>query len=151
MISTYQAVLDENAEIRVARQNDLASRGLEAETHAHAIAELEAELEARVPEQLRERVEVLPQLLHVWACFWELDSTRPVNSVPTGLGAAVPLRGAIPWHRIEQWLESRGIEDETERTFVRLMLKAMEGEFAAHQSEMVNKETADEDETEADG
>jgi hypothetical protein len=127
--------LEENQVIRQARLEHIQT--LPVDRHAAALAELEEELEARVPEQLASRILPLPAVAHVWDCFWELDSERPVSNVPIGLGGSIPIRGRIPWSRVEQWADARGIVDRWDRSELRRHLNTLEAEFSDHQSKAI--------------
>jgi hypothetical protein len=90
---------------------------------------------------LESRVFVLPALLHVWACFWELDSERPVSSLPIGMGGSIPVREAIPWSAVGKWLDERRIDDPQERHVIRQLIRSMDSEYRSHQSESLKAAT----------
>lgn len=132
-------MLEENETIRQARREETAQWS--AEERQRAMSEMEEYLAGRVPEQLASRVLPLPALFHVWTCFWELDSERPVSSMPVGLGGSIPVREAIPWRSVGAWLDERGIDDPQERHVIRQLIRRMDGEYRTHQSESLKSAT----------
>lgn len=117
---------------------------LDGDAREQALAALDVELVERLgdlPEIFASRVEPLPAAAHVWACFHDLEAMRQVTMVPVGLGAMIPLRGALPWAQVGAWMDERGIRDSVERHQVRGLLRAMEGEFQRHQADSL-KNTA---------
>ena len=142
LLETYQAVIDENEDIRKARTDEIAS--WEPDARESAAAELEAYLADRVPEALKQRVHVLPSLHHVWSAFWELDDSRPVALVPVGLGGSLPIRGALPWDQVGRWLDERGITEPHERDLTRRLLRRMDAVYQKHQHQALSHGTSEE-------
>jgi hypothetical protein len=106
---------------------------------AKALDDSEAELAGQIPEQLASRVMPLPSISHVWEAFWELDSERPITNIPVGLGGSIPFREAIPWGKVEEWMDRREILDPWDRSQFRQYLRAMETEYRKHQTEALAK------------
>lgn len=106
---------------------------------AAALAESEADLAGLIADQLASRVIPLPSISHVWEAFWDLDSERPITHIPLGLGGSIPFREAIPWGKVEEWMDRREILDPWDRSQFRGYLRAMEGEYRKHQAEALAK------------
>jgi len=104
-----------------------------------ALEASEAELAGQIPDQLASRVNPLPAVAHVWEAFWDLDSERPIKSIPAGLGASIPLREAIPWGKVEEWMDRREILDPWDRSQFRQFLRRMDVEYRRHQADSLAK------------
>lgn len=122
--------------IRQARQEETA--GWPAAEREAALAETEAYLEGRVPEAVAARVRVLAPLEHIWAAFWDLASTRPITTIPVGMGASIPIREAIPYNHVTDYLDERNIP-ECDRPFFRRMLAGMDSVYREYQMEALSK------------
>jgi hypothetical protein len=119
-----------------------------AERRQPAHEELEAYLEGRVPPELASRVQVLPAVAHVWDCFSDLDSVRPISAIPVGFGASIPVREALPWNLVGDWLTEHGFTDPWEReSWVRPLLRKMDRVYLKHQRAALTKESEAEQES----